>query len=508
MNRLWSLAVCCALGCTTPQVRPAGAVATARIFLTADLRGYLGPCGCSENMRGGIARAAYQLAEARKGEAPVFFVDSGDALFGQPAIPEEAVLQQERKAQALAEAMKLMGLTTRAVGTLDDARGAPFRQALALPELPAEQLQLLPLGTSKWAVVNSASLDGLPPRVAAARGAGAKFVLALVQQPLEALTAAAGDGIAGVDLLVATRPKGELGGEQSRLLRSKTPLAQLQSKGRSLLTLELSLADSAEPFALQHGAMEQERELAALDQRIELLRTQVNEPMLDEQLKGLRKAKLEEVIARREALAATPLRPPAGKNVFTARFIPLESNFPQLPEAVALVTAYDRDVGELNLQWARAHGKDCAAPEKGQAAYAGNASCVDCHEETFASWNSSKHAQSYPTLQKVGKNFHLDCIGCHVTGWQRPRGVCRIDHSGGREHVGCESCHGPGSIHVADPTPDNIGMGNEPKVCTGCHDAENSPGFNFEQYVKKILGPGHGEKSPGEKPAPKNPKKK
>ncbi len=508
MWRLLAIAVLLQ-ACTTreKEVRPGSPVRHARLFVTAELKGYLGPCGCSENMRGGIARTAFQVVEARKTGEPVFFIDSGDALFGMPVIPADAVPQQERKARALADAFKLMGLQSRAVGPLDDARGKEFRAALGLPELPPSQLQLLDIGGSKIAVINAETIDQLGPRAAAARAQGARFVLALVQQPFDIVSKAAGQGLP-VDFALATRSKDEFSSEASKLVRGTTPVAQVQSKGRTLLTLELTQGDPDARFELLRGAADTERELAALDQRIELLRAQVNEPMLAEPLKALRKAKLEEVIARREALAAAPLPEPAGKNVFSARFIPIEANFPALPAATELVTAYDRDVGQLNLRYAKEHGKDCPAPNKGQAGFVGNAACLDCHEEAFAVWNSSKHAAAYPTLEKLGKNHHLDCIGCHVTGWQQPGGTCRIDRVSGRDYVGCESCHGPGSLHVADASADNIGKGNQPKGCLGCHDAENSPHFVFEAYVAKILGPGHGQPLPeGAKKASKAPPK-
>ncbi len=481
-------------GCTTrdKEVRPAAGVRHARLFISAELKGYLGPCGCSENMRGGIARAAFQVVEARKSAEAVFFIDSGDALFGATQIPPEAVPQQERKAKAIADAFKLMGLTARAVGPLDDARGAPFRSSLGLPGFPVSQVQLLDIGGSKIAVINAQTIEQVAPRAAAAKAGGARFVLALVQQPFDVVNQAAAAGLP-VDFALATRGKGEFSSETSRLVRGVTSVGQLQSKGRTLLTLELTQADPEAKFELLKGAADSERELAALDQRIELLRAEVNEPMLAQPLKALRKAKLEQVIARREALAATPLAEPTGKNVFSVRFIPIEANFPALPAAVAIVTAYDRDVGQLNLQYAREHGVDCPGPQQGKSGFVGNSACLDCHEEAFASWKASKHSEAYPTLEKVGKNFHLDCVGCHVTGWQQPGGTCRIDRVTGRDYVGCESCHGPGAAHVADASDQNIGKGKDPKTCTGCHDAENSPHFAYEAYVAKILGPGHGQ---------------
>ena len=105
---------------------------------------------------------------------------------------------------------------------------------------------------------------------------------------------------------------------------------------------------------------------------------------------------------------------------------------------------------------------------------------------------TTKHPRAYEALQNEGKQYHLDCVGCHVTGWKQPQGVCRIDQTEGRREVGCEMCHGAGSLHAAGPTKTNIKSDVTAATCTGCHDAENSPHFDFDAYVAKILGPGHG----------------
>jgi len=146
----------------------------------------------------------------------------------------------------------------------------------------------------------------------------------------------------------------------------------------------------------------------------------------------------------------------------------------------------------MNLEWARAHGQDCPAPAKGQAAFVGNAACAECHAESFPVWDASKHHQAWKTLEEVGKQYHLNCTGCHVTGWEKPGGVCRLDKVAGRENVGCESCHGPGSLHVEDPSSDNVIAKPGQAVCVTCHNRENSPHFDFATYLPKVLGPGHG----------------
>jgi hypothetical protein len=437
-------------------------------------------------MRGGISRAAFQVAEARKAGAPVYLFDTGDGLFGAQQIPEEAVPQQERKAKALAEAWKAMGLTLRATGPLDDARGGTFREGLGLPELGSGAFQVID-GVGVISAPSPAAAQALAP---GARQAGARFVVAMVPLPFDQLLRVAIDA-PEIDLFISSRSKDAFAAEESRLLGGTTKVAQVQSKGRSLLRIDVFLRDGARTEWLR-GDGERDRELYGLDQRVELLRTQINEPMLGEELKALRKGKLEEIIARRELLAETPLPVPEGKAAVTARFVPLESTFPKDPAVLALERAYDADVGLINLAWAKAHGVSCPPATKERRGFVGTKACFECHYEAEDIWRQTKHPRAYATLVEVGKQHHLDCVGCHVTGWQQPQGVCRIDETAGREEVGCESCHGPGDAHAKNPTKENIARGGGAATCTGCHDRENSPQFDFDRYVEKILGAGHG----------------
>lgn len=489
------LAAVALAGCPATQVKtgaePAPQLSStppdATLVISAELRGYLGPCGCSENMRGGIARAAAQLEKVRAEKQPVFFVDNGEGLFGAESIPPEAVPQQERKAKAMAAALSAMKLDVRTVGPLDDARGAALRQSLKLPEL--QGVQVLERQGYRLGVVSGATGEALASNAAAARKQGATFVLGLFQGALDKALEAAPKS--GVDLVVASRARDEVAGETSRLLRGDVPVAQLQSKGRSMLRVDV-WSGSGEKAELLHGAADKERELLALDERIELLRAQTNDPGMAPAMKELRQQKLVELEQRRAAAASEPLPAPQGKRALAVRFMPLEASVAEEPGVKAIVDAYDFDVGQLNLEWARQHGRECAPAGKDAPGYVGNAACLDCHKEAFPAWSASKHAHGYATLTEKKKQFHLDCVSCHVTGWQKTGGVCRIDKVAGREGIGCESCHGPGWAHVDEPKVSNIAKGNDPKACTLCHDRENSPHFDFEKYVAQILGPGHG----------------
>ncbi len=77
-------------------------------------------------------------------------------------------------------------------------------------------------------------------------------------------------------------------------------------------------------------------------------------------------------------------------------------------------------------------------------------------------------------------------------------GFMSMEESPNLNHVGCESCHGPGSLHV---TAENGGIEKlqqkyrealrikkeESKaICIQCHDLDNSPNFNFERYYPVI----------------------
>ena len=109
---------------------PDGGAAAQRLvlFVTADLQGQLTPCGCSAGMRGGLGRAAAQVAQARAEGLPTLYLDAGDALFERSGLAPDEAVEAERKAKAVAEALGVMGLAGRAVGPLDDVQGSAFRR--------------------------------------------------------------------------------------------------------------------------------------------------------------------------------------------------------------------------------------------------------------------------------------------------------------------------------------------------------------------------------------------
>ena len=218
-------------------------------------------------------------------------------------------------------------------------------------------------------------------------------------------------------------------------------------------------------------------------------------------------AKVAELVERRKKLAEEPVQPPASGSYLSYRFVPMTEDRPSDPKVKALLARYDEEVSAANLAFAKEHGKDCPPPKKGERSFVGNDACAECHEEAIAFWEKSKHAHAWETLVDAKKQYDLSCISCHVTGWGEPGGVCRVDKAAGREDVGCESCHGPGSQHVDDQEKASVLLKMGDAGCKTCHTPENSTAFDYEVYLPRVLGKGHGEKAvrtcPGGRPAPR-----
>ena len=492
LGRWAGLLAAVVVGCARPAPPPAQPPPAPRValFLGGDVRGQLGPCGCSEAMRGGLPRAASLVDTARKEGLPVALLDAGDLVFPAATLSEAQVPGEERKALALAEGLRRMGLVAVARGERDGARGKVFADGLGLPWLGEGESRLLEVGGRKLGVVAGTSREALASGAARLSGLGAAYTVALVHAPWAEAVKLAAAGT-GVDLVLVDHG-GEGPSEENRLLRGDVPVLQLQDRGRSLGRVDLHFGGAGR-FQLAAGEADRDRELAALDGRVELLRAQLDAPGIADGLKRLRAAKLEEVISRRAAAANRPVALPTGVNAATVRLLPVEPTLPESPAVAEVVAAYDRDVGALNLAWAKGHGAACPEPGPGESGYAGSGACQDCHDEAWSTWQKTKHARAFTALEEKQKSLHLECVGCHVTGWQRPGGVCRLDALAAESHgVGCESCHGPGARHAESPEKVKLSAKVAEATCRGCHDRENSPHFDHGSYLPLVLGLGHG----------------
>jgi Ankyrin repeats (3 copies)/Cytochrome c554 and c-prime/Ankyrin repeat len=173
----------------------------------------------------------------------------------------------------------------------------------------------------------------------------------------------------------------------------------------------------------------------------------------------------------------------------------------------------DGNVASIALHFLRRTVEGTRAPSP---QYVGSAACMSCHSDAergnpAVSWMRSRHGHAYWRLgadwalflARLRPNYHdLDtpiaddrCLLCHVTGRQDDDALF-ADSFRSEEGVGCESCHGPGSLYLdpevmADRKAFLANGGHIPDeaTCRSCH--RNSDQFDYDEMRPKIA---HGGK--------------
>ena len=132
------------------------------------------------------------------------------------------------------------------------------------------------------------------------------------------------------------------------------------------------------------------------------------------------------------------------------------------------------------------------------ASYVGSESCATCHPGAYETMMGTKHAQAWDTLvaaENDPKRYgwpvtaYPDCVDCHVVGYGEKSGFVDFEKTPHLAGVGCEQCHGPASEHVKNPVQNKLGKvggGTPAKVCTECHDFEQSPDFDYATRWERI----------------------
>ena len=197
------------------------------------------------------------------------------------------------------------------------------------------------------------------------------------------------------------------------------------------------------------------------------------------------------VALQAELDALKPPSLPESGPAFSARAVELDPEATRDPGVRQRLERLDVRINDHNQQ-AYADRAPPAVAE-GQPTFVGSERCQSCHTAAFTWWRGHPHGNAYETLTSRHKEFHLECVGCHVTGYELPGGST-VTHNmdGALVDVGCEVCHGPGSQHVASPASHNIRRDQNERLCTGCHNEEHSDLFVFDAYRATLLVPGHG----------------
>ena len=211
-----------------------------------------------------------------------------------------------------------------------------------------------------------------------------------------------------------------------------------------------------------------------------------------------------------------------------------------------LMEKYALEVRDKNFLVRYPRGNHPVQATHKTAKFIGSERCGDCHQEAYDIWkNKTGHAHAFDTLVKAEnprhRQFDGECVSCHTVGFQYhtgyfdpPKGSTpkQIEkHNLKLLHVGCESCHGPGSEHANNPNNEALyplinpyrpsAKERDPKtsekdkknlfdkrmmnldynLCQKCHDIENDVHWGKVSFQEKWNAVAHPTPRPAAKAA-------
>lgn len=432
MTRRLSCAAWCAVIAVSGIVGAAwslGKQPSFTLIIGGDTRGYLAPCGCTSPMTGGIKRLGTAVRQLRS-SGNAAFIENGGLISEEAGQTVVGAKQNELKAQALAEAFGRMGVAAINLDR-EDARDLGM----------VSEVDQLSMGSLVSTSLTGASLDRW-------KQVGPCLVGGVVENP-EALVAAT-----GATPVPALQAATDLVNEAARLDKEpvvmlRAGLSQAEDLAKALPRLKVivySATGSAPPAPEKVGDT---LLVTPGDRTKDIVRIELDGGRF------------------------------SGYRVYT-----LTPDYADDPVVSKVDSSYLRRVAAADFI--------DKLPRVKSKVFACSKACLKCHRLDYRVWHGSAHAHALRDLEKVGHDRDPDCLGCHVTGLTSFQGFYSRKKTPGLADVNCESCHGPGAAHVAHPKSARLLLGGRAEAaalarsCKTCHSSENSPGFLFKTFWKKI----------------------
>jgi len=492
---------------------------TAALFFTTGTLGYVEPCGCTSKPLRGVQRLA---AVVRRGPEPSALIDTGSWLFDDAPLDATSGPQHRLKATLLTKVYRALGAAAINLGATELTDGIDKLKTLQMRgAVPLVSANVRPVGDAGPTIAQSflrtvgtikVGITGVVPPEAIGDGRGVAAIeytpalrsevkmlrqrgaeLVVVLANLSAGEAAElASAVDTVDVIVRG-PGAEIHKSPAPPQTvGKTVIVEAGRQGQHVgkLTMRFGAEAPARPIPLDDGGAAAAAKRAITERKIAALKRQIEGWKGDE-------SRAEAIAAREkqvQRLTAT-LDDAKGQEALAPPFLKLElialtDDIEPDPEMSKELEAYYAQLRKMNLD--KGDPAKCATKNEYVATYVGTAECEDCHEEAYAFWKDTKHAVAWATLEDQGKHFDLTCIGCHTIGYEKPGGFCKLSKVGVLKDVGCENCHGPGSLHAEDGDIDLIQLTVTEDTCAGeCHVPEHSDEFEYTKYIKEITGEGH-----------------
>lgn len=487
-----------------------------RLYLMSSVAGALEPCGCVKDMQGGVDHAAAYIASQASAAPNALVLGAGPMLFMNARADAARDAQARFKADALADAYKALHLSAWAPGANDWLLGAPVLDGLAqrsgatllganVKGAEVARTKLVEISGIKVGLVGVSVplVGGKPPNgveladaasstksaLAELKAAGAELDILLAAMPRgEALRLL--DAQPGFEVAVLGKPfdEGEANDPpQSPTLIGKTLVVETPNHLQALGVVDLYVRGQSFDFADGSGLEATERKLE-IGRRLREIKARLEQGGSKADLASLEQ---DQANLRAELAKLPDAKPPTQGSFFRFQSVEVSDKLGSDPAVSSHIAAYYQRVNEHNKEAFKDLAPTPAAA--GEASYVGLEACSKCHESQRKFWNQTSHAAAYATLSSQHKEFNLDCVGCHVTGYGKPGGTT-VTHVENLTAVQCEVCHGPGSKHVASPKEKAFVKIPDHSFCAAeCHHPPHvHPGWSADAAWPKIVGPGHG----------------
>jgi hypothetical protein len=517
---------------------PAGVKPDAVVMLTGQTYGYVQPCGCTRPQKGGIERRANFVKSLKEKGWAVAAADLGDVYPDRHPLGPSGVVtppaQALLKYKAAMDAMREMHYVAVGLGKSEFEAGV--FDVLGAYALQKEQTPFVLAGNLKGKGADRAAM--FPPPPGATR-------------PQVGLSEAAVVGGVPVGFV------GVVGPSLAKAVVGKDPALDFDSNKQVLADaikeLNARTPKPAVRVLLYQGTVAEATGVAKDWPQFQVILCQADDPEPPQFPQAVAhadgtKTLIVQVGHKGQYVGAVGVFKQAnGTFDLKYQLVPLGEEYltpdnPQAEKDNPGLRALDEYA--LQVKNRKFLEKVTPKPHPGQIqhptlnlSYVGTDRCMGCHAGEHAKWKATPHGHALDALETVAKrpglrNLDGECVVCHVVGYGYRTGYEDEVKTTFLKHVGCESCHGPGSGHMSAPrnaqllaiaspwkqdpgdklpplaTIKQIGEIKDPiarrnaesqlppaqqrvingvsRMCMSCHDMENDPHFEFYKYWPKV----------------------
>jgi hypothetical protein len=452
------------------------------IVLSGEQMGYLEPCGCSAKQSGGFARRGDLFEQLRAKQWPVAAFDLGGTL-------KRSRRHDLLKFQAILKGLGLMHYQALGLGPAELRLGAENLLSLHSPE---KGLAFVSCNIVFFGDIGIGT--PLPYKIVEMNGVKVG-VTGVISDFYRDQVLPRGNPVANQPITVTDAVVGV-----------SSAVQKMSEKKPDLMVL------------LSYCKVDETKDLAKKVPDFDIIITAGGPEEPIERTEQIGKSMLVQVGGKGKHVAVIGYYPDNTKQPLKYELVDLDkTRFKNNPAMVRLMEEFQGNLMDENL----GETEPGLVHESG-AGFVGAKKCGVCHTKAYKKWLNTPHARAFDDLKTgphypyegkwINRQFDSECLACHVTGWD-PREVVKFEtgfesfaktpHLAGQQ---CENCHGPGSEHVkTEELLKKTRKGNDPAIarwrqkmhldttmvqketgCYKCHDGDNSPKFNFEEYYKKI----------------------